>query len=73
MEFLSRPEVQNKKMPKLVNLLIFGLSCFALLALVTFIGWATKSALVTLLATLSAAYLCYVAAYWTILNKEKQP
>ena len=60
---------QNNKMPKVIKVLILGASCSALLALVVFIAWATQlNLLITVPAVLSAAYLSYVAVYFTILK-----
>ncbi len=62
-------KMQNNKMKKVVKFLIFIVSVMALLADVAFIIWATQlKLLITVPAVLSAAYLSYLAAYWTILK-----
>jgi hypothetical protein len=62
-------KMQNKKMPKVVKFLIFIVCCIALLADVAFIIWTMQlKLLIVVPAVLSAAYLSYLAAYWTILK-----
>jgi len=61
--------MQNNKMPKVVNLLIFIVVSAALLADVAFIIWAIQwKLLIVVPAVLGAAYLSFVAAHWTILK-----
>ena len=62
-------KMQNNKMPKVVNLLIFIAVSAALLADVAFIIWAMQwKLLIVVPAVLSAAYLSFLAAHWTILK-----
>jgi hypothetical protein len=62
-------KMQNNKVPKVIKIVMLGASCFAFLTLVVFIAWATQlNPLITVPAVLSAAYLSYVVAYWTILK-----
>jgi len=57
------------KMPKIVKFLIFVVSFVTLWADVAFIVWGTQFNFVIVVpATLSAAYLSYAAARWTILK-----
>ena len=59
----------NNQMPKIIKFLIFVVSFAALWADVAFIVWGTQFSLVIVVpATLSAAYLSYAAARWTILK-----
>ena len=68
----SAEKMQNNKMPKAVKFLFLGALCLALLADVVFIIWATQSNfLIVLPAVLSAAYLSYVTAYWTIFASDR--
>jgi membrane-bound acyltransferase YfiQ involved in biofilm formation len=58
-------------MPKVIRFLIFIIISMALLADVVFIIWATNlNALVVAPALLSACYLAYLAAHYTI-SKSK--
>ena len=59
----------NNQMPKIIKFLIFVVSFAALWADVAFIVWGTQFNFVIVVpATLSAAYLSYAAARWTILK-----
>lgn len=60
---------QNNKMAKTVKFLILIACVVGLFADVAFIVWATKlNLLIVVPAVLSAVYLSYVAAYWTVLK-----
>jgi hypothetical protein len=62
-------KMQNNKMPKVVNLLIFIAVSMALLADVAFIIWATQwKLLIVVPSVLSAIYLVFLAAYRTIVK-----
>ena len=57
----------------LVKPLLFMLASAALLADVVFIFWATKlNLLIVVPAVLSACYLSYVAAHYTILDEDEE-
>ena len=64
--------MQSNNLPRGVNFLIFWASCVFLLADAVFIGWATQlDLLVAVPAALSAVYLMYVAAHFTILERHE--
>jgi len=66
--------MQNNKTPKAVNFLIFAVSSLVLLADAVFIAVATKFDLyIVVPGTLSAAFLIYCAARFTILNEKEPP
>jgi hypothetical protein len=63
--------MQSNKMPKIVKFLIFVVSSMALLADVAFVVWATKfNFLIVTPVVVSAAYLSYLVAYCTIMDKN---
>jgi hypothetical protein len=60
-------KMQNNNAPKVVKIAILSASCLALFTLVVFIARATQlNPLITVPATLSAAYLSCLVVYWTI-------
>jgi hypothetical protein len=62
-------KMQNNKMPKVINFVIFFVCSVVLLADVAFIIWAMRlNLLIVLPSVLSGAYLWYAAACLTILK-----
>jgi hypothetical protein len=64
-------KMQNNKMSKIVKFATFIACSGLLLADVLYVAWATKlNLLIVVPVALSAAYLSYAAANWTILNRQ---
>jgi len=67
------PPAQVSRMPRPVKISLFVVICGALLVDVVFVGWATKlNLLIVVPVALSAVYLCYFAAHYTIFEGEKR-